>query len=137
MSSVDGTASVDGSGHTGVLLDFSLPDSEFLQQLEAKVQQLYGARSEEERRAAQSELTAFQMHPQAWVRVDKILDASESSEPSKFFALQVLESLIKYRWKTLPTETRESIKLYVQNKAILLSSSAGVTSRENELFSPS
>lgn len=135
MSSADGTASLVGSVHTGVLLDFSLPDAEFLQQLEAKVQQLYGARSEEERRAAQSELTAFQMHPQAWVRVDKILDASESSEPSKFFALQVLESLIKYRWKTLPTETRESIKLYVQNKAILLSSSAESLARERTFLS--
>jgi exportin-1 len=135
MSAVDGTGTTIGSGPTGTLLDFSLSDPDFLQQLEVKVQQLYGARSEEERRAAQAELTTLQTHPQAWTRVDKILDASSSSEPSKFFALQILESLIKYRWKTLPLETRESIKLYVQNKAIILSSTAESLVRERTFLS--
>jgi len=135
MATSDATFGAVESDTAGSLLNFELPDQDFLLQLEAKVQQLYGARSETDRKSAQEELTALQMHPQAWMRVDKILDSSTTSEPSKFFALQILESLIKYRWKTLPTETRESIKLYVQNKAILLSSSAESLVRERTFLS--
>ncbi|KAK4535897.1 hypothetical protein CDCA_CDCA06G1922 [Cyanidium caldarium] len=114
-----------GSGLSarGTLLDFELPDAEFLRLLETKVGTVYSARTEAERKAAQAELTALQTHPQAWMRADKILDADTTSQACKFYALQILESLIKYRWKALPVETREAIKLYIQNKVIALSSS--------------
>ena len=39
-----------------------------------------------------------------WFRVDMILDSSTLTANTKFYALQILESAIKYRWKTLPSE---------------------------------
>eukprot|EP00301_Raphidiophrys_heterophryoidea_P005279 c12235_g1_i1.p1 GENE.c12235_g1_i1~~c12235_g1_i1.p1 ORF type:complete len:135 (-),score=36.17 c12235_g1_i1:761-1165(-) len=69
---------------------------------------------------AQAILTQFQDHPDAWTTVDKILDNSLSPE-TKFFALQVLEKAIKYRWKILPENQREGIKGYLVNLVIRLS----------------
>eukprot|EP00166_Cyanidium_caldarium_P006224 ctg_865.g290 len=70
-----------GSGLSarGTLLDFELPDDEFLRLLETKVGTVYSARTEAERKAAQAELTALQTHPQAWMRADKILDADTTA----------------------------------------------------------
>ena len=38
-----------------------------------------------------------------WFRVDQILDASAPcTANTRFYALQILDGAIKYRWKTLP-----------------------------------
>lgn len=39
-----------------------------------------------------------------WFRVDIILESTSLTSNTKFYALQILESAIKYRWKTLPAE---------------------------------
>jgi exportin-1 len=54
-------------------------------------------------------LTQFKEHPQAWTRVDVILEQAQSQH-TKFFALSVLEDLIKYRWKILPAEQQVAIR---------------------------
>ncbi|GJQ08532.1 hypothetical protein GpartN1_g323.t1 [Galdieria partita] len=111
------------------LLDFNVSDEEFLPLLEQTVSLLYNSVDSSERNAAQSTLTKLKEHPDSWIRVDKILD--RSNDPNvKFFALQILENLIKYRWKTLPRETCEAIRNYIVNKVIELSSSDEYLSRE-------
>ncbi|KAI5692411.1 hypothetical protein M8J75_016531 [Diaphorina citri] len=56
-----------------------------------------------EQKAAQEVLTALKEHPDAWTRVDTILEYS-SNQQTKFYALQILEQVIKTRWKALPRE---------------------------------
>eukprot|EP00871_Galdieria_phlegrea_P002791 jgi/Galph1/3512/GphlegSOOS_G2142.1 len=94
------------------LLDFSISDEEFLPLLEQTVSLLYSSVDAAERNAAQALLTKLKEHPDAWIRVDKILDRSRDTN-TKFFGLQILENLIKYRWKTLPRETCEAIRNYI------------------------
>lgn len=61
---------------------------------------------------AQSVLTKFQEHPDAWTRTDTILETAQSAQ-TKFYALIVLGNAIKVRWKTLPREQRDGIKTYL------------------------
>ncbi|GJD07631.1 Protein EXPORTIN 1A [Galdieria sulphuraria] len=111
------------------LLNFNISDDEFLPLLEQTVSLLYSSVDSSQRNAAQSTLTQLKEHPDSWIRVDKILD--RSNDPNvKFFALQILENLIKYRWKTLPRGTCEAIRNYIVNKVIELSSSDEYLSRE-------
>jgi exportin-1 len=104
------------------LLDPSLPDIEFVTLLETPIAIMYSSPSESERNIAQALLTQIQEAPNAWLRVDKVLDAPTSSVHAKFFALQILDALIRYRWKTLPRETADSIRNYVVDSVIKLSS---------------
>jgi exportin-1 len=46
-------------------------------------------------------LHEFKEHSEAWTRVDAILEFSQNQQ-TKYFALQILESLIQTRWKILP-----------------------------------
>jgi hypothetical protein len=46
-------------------------------------------------------LTTLKEHPEAWTRVDAILEFSQNQE-TKYYALQILENVIKTRWKALP-----------------------------------
>ena len=50
---------------------------------------------------AQEVLTTLKEHPDAWTRVDTILEYS-SNQQTKYYALQILENVIKTRWKVLP-----------------------------------
>jgi len=50
---------------------------------------------------AQEILTTLKEHPDAWMRVDTILEYSQSQQ-TKYYALQILENVIKTRWKVLP-----------------------------------
>jgi exportin-1 len=77
-------------------------------------------------------LTQLQEHPEAWLVVDKILEYSKSSS-AKFYGLQILESVIKYRWKVLPREQCDGIKNYIVNLIIKLSSDEA-TLRSEKLF---
>ena len=73
---------------------------------------------EPERSQADRVLTAFREHVEAWTRVDSVLEAPGSSVETKYFALQILEAMIKYRWKKLPVEQRDGIKMYLVQKII-------------------
>lgn len=117
------------------LADPSLPDAEYVQLLEQPIQVLYSSQNPEERNAAQALLTNIQDLPNAWVRVDKVLDHPSSSSNAKFFALQILEKLIRYRWKTLPRSTCEGIRNYVVGKVIKLSQTDESLRRERVFIS--
>jgi hypothetical protein len=47
-------------------------------------------------------MTGLQEHETTWTRADAILEQSPNAN-TKFFALQVLDGVIKYRWNALPT----------------------------------
>jgi len=81
---------------------------------------------------AQRVLTQFQEHPDSWLRVDTILEYSKNSA-TKFYGLQILESVIKYRWKILPREQCDGIKNYIVNLIIKLSSDEA-TLRSEKLY---
>lgn len=55
---------------------------------------------------AQQVLTTLKEHPDAWTRVDTILEYSQDND-TKYYALQILESVIKTRWKALPRQQCE------------------------------
>lgn len=117
------------------LSDPNLPDAEYVTLLEQPINILYTSPNATDRNAAQGLLTSLQELPNAWVRVDKVLDYPGSSINAKFFALQILEKLIRYRWKTLPRSTCESIRNYVVNKVIALSETDESLSREGVFVS--
>ena len=62
---------------------------------------------------AQEVLTTLKEHPDAWTRVDTILEYSQSQQ-TKYFALQILENVIKTRWKVLPRPQCEGFYFYDQ-----------------------
>lgn len=62
--------------------------------------------------ASQNVLVEFQEHPNSWTRVDAVLEYS-TLDASKFLALNILQSLIRIRWKALPRDQCENIKKYV------------------------
>ena len=67
---------------------------------------------------AQEVLTSLKEHPDAWTRVDTILEYS-SNQQTKYYALQILENVIKTRWKVLPRPQCEGISFsfnYIINK---------------------
>ena len=70
---------------------------------------------------AQQLLTQLKDHPEAWTRVDAILEYS-SNEQTKYFALQILEGVIKAKWKALPQEQCEGIQKYIVALIIKISS---------------
>ncbi|KAF9902452.1 Karyopherin transporter [Linnemannia zychae] len=70
---------------------------------------------------AQAILTEFQENPDAWRRVDAILDNSNDLN-AKFIALNVLEKLVQTRWKMLPPEQCQGIRNYTVGLIVKLSS---------------
>lgn len=77
----------------------------------------------EQLRLAQEILTTLKEHPDAWTRVDTILEFSQNQQ-TKYYALQILEEVIKTRWKILPRNQCEGIKKYVVGLIIKTSSEA-------------
>jgi len=67
-----------------------------------------------------------------WFRVDLILEQGTNAH-TKFYALQILDACIKYRWRTLPREQCDGIKNFIVNLVIKLSSEEG-TLRSQKLF---
>ena len=61
---------------------------------------------------AQEVLTTLKEHPDAWTRVDTILEFSHNQQ-TKYYALQILENVIKTRWKVLPRQQCEGINKFV------------------------
>lgn len=102
------------------LLDFSQKLDITL--LDSIVSCLYSSQGEQ-LRLAQDVLTTLKEHPDAWTRVDSILEFS-SNQQTKYYALQILEEVIKTRWKILPRNQCEGIKKYVVGLIIKTSSDA-------------
>ncbi|KAF9977031.1 Karyopherin transporter [Actinomortierella ambigua] len=82
---------------------------------------------------AQQILTQFQDHPDAWRRVDAILERSKVSQ-TKFLALAILEKLVQTRWKTLPTEQCQGIRNFIVGLIVKLSSDEATLIREKTLI---
>jgi exportin-1 len=100
------------------LLDFGQPLN--VELLDACVASFYTSGSNQERMASEAVLKKFQEHPEAWTRVDAILESSKNQQ-TKFFGLQVLESVVRTRWGALPDAQREGIKTYCSNLIIKIS----------------
>lgn len=100
------------------LLDLSKPMDVAL--LDATVTAFYGTGSREERAAADRILRQLQSNPDMWLQVVHILQNTQNLN-TKFFALQVLEGVIKYRWNALPVDQREGMKNYISDVIVQLS----------------
>ncbi|XP_044478022.1 protein EXPORTIN 1A-like [Mangifera indica] len=92
--------------------------------LDATVAAFYGTGSKEERTAADQVLRDLQNNPDMWLQVVHILQNTKNLN-TKFFALQVLEGVIKYRWNALPAEQRDGMKNYISEVIVQLSSNEG------------
>ncbi|KAI4330800.1 hypothetical protein MLD38_029049 [Melastoma candidum] len=90
--------------------------------LDATVSAFYGTGSKAERAAADQILRELQTNPDTWLQVVHILQNTKNLN-TKFFALQVLEGVIKYRWNALPVEQRDGMKNYISEVIVQLSSS--------------
>ncbi|XP_026401842.1 protein EXPORTIN 1A-like [Papaver somniferum] len=97
--------------------------------LDATVAAFYGTGSKEERTAADQILRELQNNPDMWLQVVHILQNSQNLN-TKFFALQVLEGVIKYRWNALPVEQRDGMKNYISEVIVQLSSNDASFRRE-------
>lgn len=86
----------------------------------------------EQQRLAQEILTTLKEHPDAWTRVDTILEFSQNQE-TKYYALQILEQVIQTRWKVLPRNQCEGIKKYIVG-LIIKNSSDPITMENNKVF---
>lgn len=80
-----------------------------------------------QRGAADAVLSALKARPDSWIQVDAILDRSTNVK-SKFFALSVLEDLIRFRWKLLPADQREAVRGFIVGKVIAVSHSSPLMS---------
>ncbi|GLJ31785.1 hypothetical protein SUGI_0639370 [Cryptomeria japonica] len=112
------------------LLDLSQPIDVPL--LDATVAAFYGTGSKEERAAAERILRELQNNPDTWLQVVSILQNSQNLN-TKFFALQVLEGVIKYRWNALPVEQRDGIKNFISDLIVQLSGDE-VSFRREKLY---
>lgn len=87
-----------------------------------------------EGKMASNILTQFKNHEKAWTRVHQILEQSQQQN-TKFFALQVLEDLVKTQWKVLPPAQTEGIKNFVVQTVIRLSSDYPTLEKERLVLS--
>ncbi|VDK31878.1 unnamed protein product [Taenia asiatica] len=113
------------------ILNFSQPlDIKLLDEVVAAMYKSSG----DEQKLAEKILSALKEHPEAWTRVDTILEFS-SSQQTKYFALQILESLIKTRWKVLARPQCEGIKKYIVGLIIQTSSNPDLMESEKTYLS--
>lgn len=108
------------------LLDFSQKLD--IQLLDNVIGFMYSGAGQQQR-MAQEVLTTLKEHPDAWTRVDTILEYSQNQQ-TKYYALQILENVIKTRWKVLPRPQCEGIKKYIVGLIISTSSDASMLDRE-------
>ncbi|RZC31410.1 Protein EXPORTIN 1A isoform A [Glycine soja] len=88
--------------------------------LDATVAAFYGTGSKEQRTAADQILRDLKNNPDTWLQVMHILQNTQSLN-TKFFALQVLEGVIKYRWNALPVDQRDGMKKFISDVIVQLS----------------
>ncbi len=113
------------------ILNFSQPlDIQLLDQVVAVMYTSTGS----EQKLAEKILSSLKEHPEAWTRVDSILEFS-SSQQTKYFALQILEALIKTRWKVLARPQCEGIKKYIVGLIIKTSSNSDQMDSEKTYLS--
>lgn len=113
------------------ILDFSQPlDIKLLDEVVAAMYKSSGI----EQKLAEKILSALKEHPDSWTRVDSILEFS-SSQQTKYFALQILEVLIKTRWKVLARPQCEGIKKYIVGLIIQTSSNPELMESEKTYLS--
>lgn len=87
-----------------------------VEQFDKVVSAFYGTgASPVERKQAEQVLETFQADPAAWLRVAPVLQASTVPQ-SKFLALNVLDKLVRTRWKLLPADQ----KLGIRNFAVFM-----------------
>ena len=67
-------------------------------------------------------MTLQSQYDTLWIKADSIIEQSTTTQ-GRFFGLQVLDTIIKTKWKILPTEQREGIKNYIVGKVIAMSQS--------------
>lgn len=85
--------------------------------------------SGDQQKMAQDVLTTLKDHPDAWTKVDTILEFSVNQQ-TKYYALQILESVIKTRWKVLPRNQCDGIKKYIVGLIIKTSSDQELMEKE-------
>ncbi|XP_022332005.1 exportin-1-like [Crassostrea virginica] len=118
--------SVNLSEEAAKLLDFSQKlDINLLDNI---VTMMYTGNGPQQR-TAQEVLTTLKEHPDSWTRVDTILEYSVNQQ-TKYYALQILENVIKTRWKVLPRAQCEGIKKYIVGLIIKTSSDAALLEKE-------
>lgn len=84
-----------------------------------------------QQKVAQTVLTQLKENPDAWMKVDAILQYSKNQE-TKYFALQILENLIKTRWNALPGVQTAGIKTFIID--LIIKTSSDPTTVEREKF---
>lgn len=72
-------------------------------------------------------------HPESWTRVDTILEYSQNQQ-TKYYALQILEQVIKTRWKALPRVQCEGIKKFIVALIIKTSSVPGALEGDQRVY---
>lgn len=82
-----------------------------------------------QQKSAQEVLVKLQNHPDAWQRVDLILEYSTNQE-TKHYALQILTNVIKTRWKILPRTQCDGVKKFIVGVIINISSDAAQIEKE-------
>mmetsp|Transcript_24882 Transcript_24882/g.80999 ORF Transcript_24882/g.80999 Transcript_24882/m.80999 type:complete len:1099 (+) Transcript_24882:98-3394(+) len=121
------------------LLNFAVPLD--LNVLEQVVQMVYTG-TPQQMQSAQRTLSQLQERIAGedaagalnWFRVDQILDASAPcTANTRFYALQILDGAIKYRWKTLPPPQQNGIKNFIVN-LVIQKSSDEATFRAERVF---
>lgn len=80
-------------------------------------------------RQANEVLNLLREHPDAWTRVDTILEYSQNQQ-TKFYALQILEKTIKTKWKALPRNQCDAIKKYIVG--LIIKNSSDMPTLEKE-----
>lgn len=110
------------------LLNFDSQTTFDVNVLDAVINTMYRGQGDAQRQASEV-LNVLRDHPDAWTKVDGILEYSKCPE-TKYFALQILEKTIKTRWKALPKEQCEAIKQYIVSLVISQSQSTELLERE-------
>ncbi|KAM9859239.1 exportin-1-like [Aulostomus maculatus] len=96
------------------LLDFSQPlDINLLENVINTMH--HGTGSQQQ--VAHELLNNLKDHPDAWTKVDKILQRSKDIQ-TKYYALQILERFVQTRWKILPRNQSDGIKKFVVQSVI-------------------
>ncbi|CAI2353485.1 unnamed protein product [Caenorhabditis sp. 36 PRJEB53466] len=97
-----------------------------------QVVEIMNRMSGKEQAEANMILMSLKEDRESWTKVDAILQFSQLNE-SKYFALQILETVIQHKWKSLPQVQRDGIKSYIITKMLELSSEQSIMD-QNQLL---
>lgn len=134
MSVTPQAAALPSGGVVGAaskLLDFDQPVDVPL--LDATINTFYTSSSHDERTEIGKLLKQLQEHPQMWTRVDAILEGSQNQQ-TRFFGLQILEDVIRFRWGALPVDQREAVRNYISNVIIKMCGVDEATFRKERVY---